>query len=124
MAVTAHYISSPKERPQEWSLESRMLGYAEIEGSHSGANEAAIIMRVIDRYDIRDKVWITTTPTRYYILIILHPSLRSGGRRPTMLPLMIEHVVSYSVFSTIRRTAVELGTHGSAVYDVLNIPFI
>lgn len=59
MAVTAHYISSPKERPQDWSLESRMLGYTEIEGSHSGANEAAVLMRIIDRYDIRDKVMIS-----------------------------------------------------------------
>ena len=56
MAVTAHYISSPKERPHEWSLESRLLGYADIKGHHSGANQAAIIMRIVDRYDVRDKV--------------------------------------------------------------------
>lgn len=72
MGVTAHFIDSPKERPQEWSLESRLLGYAEIEGNHSGANEAAVLMRVVDRYDIRDKVSLLVPSPFDSILILVY----------------------------------------------------
>ena|ERR1700722_12188723 len=56
LAVTAHYISSPPAQPNSWELRSRVLGFMEIEGNHSGANTAAVILRVIDRYGIRHKV--------------------------------------------------------------------
>ena len=56
LAVTAHYISSPPAQPNSWELRSRVLGFTEIEGNHSGANTAAVILRVIDRYGIQHKV--------------------------------------------------------------------
>ena len=37
-------------------LKSELLGFTEIEGNHGGANIASVILHVIDRYDIRDKV--------------------------------------------------------------------
>ncbi len=58
LAVTAHYISvSPKASTHpEWELKSKILGFAPIEGNHGGANTAAVILRVVDRYKIRHKV--------------------------------------------------------------------
>lgn len=62
LAITAHYIDSPPDQPNEWSLKSDLLGFAEIEGNHGGANQASIILSVIDRYDVRDKVrWHAST---------------------------------------------------------------
>ena len=58
LTVTAHYIHSPGNQPNNWKLHSRVLGYTEIKGSHSGANTAAVVMRVIDRYKLRSKVCI------------------------------------------------------------------
>lgn len=56
LVVTAHYISSPPVQPNSWELCSRVLGFTEIEGNHSGANTAAVILRVIDHYGIQHKV--------------------------------------------------------------------
>lgn len=56
LAVTAHYIVANEDQPNDWALKSRLLGYTEIHGNHSGANTAAVILRVVDRYDIRGKV--------------------------------------------------------------------
>ena len=55
LAVTAHYISTA---PAQWALKSQLLAYEPIEGSHSGANTAAVLLRVIDRYEFRRKVWL------------------------------------------------------------------
>lgn len=54
LSVTGHYISTSD--PQKWELCTEQLAFTPIEGSHSGANIAKIITRVIDRYDIRNKV--------------------------------------------------------------------
>jgi hypothetical protein len=56
LGVTAHYIDSPPQRPNEWTLKSDILGFTEIKGNHGGANQAATVLRVLDRYGIRDKV--------------------------------------------------------------------
>jgi hypothetical protein len=57
LGVTAHYIYSEADQPNEWELRSKVLGYTEIQGNHSGANTAAVILlRVVDQYRIRHKV--------------------------------------------------------------------
>jgi hypothetical protein len=56
LGVTAHFISNPPDAPTQWSLEHRVLGVTSIDGRHTGANMAATLMRIIDRYAIRDKV--------------------------------------------------------------------
>ena len=56
LAVTAHYIYSDVNQPNSWELRSKVLGYTEIRGNHSGANTAAIILHVVDQYGIRHKV--------------------------------------------------------------------
>ena len=40
----------------EWELKSKLLGFEELKGSHSGANVAVKIVEVLDQYGIRDKV--------------------------------------------------------------------
>jgi hypothetical protein len=53
--VTGHYIESTESNPNDWTLKSEQLGFTHIEGNHSGANLGGILIRVIDRYDIRRK---------------------------------------------------------------------
>jgi len=60
LSVTAHYIDSPVDKPQEWVLRSDQLAFAHIEGNHSGANIGRILIETIDNYGIRSKVgWLT-----------------------------------------------------------------
>jgi hypothetical protein len=56
LGVTAHYIHSEADQPNEWELRSKVLGYTEIQGNHSGANIAAVILHVVDQYGIHHKV--------------------------------------------------------------------
>ena len=56
LSMTGHYISAPKANPQEWELKSEQLGFKHIEGNHSGANLGDILMRIIDKYGLRQKV--------------------------------------------------------------------
>jgi hypothetical protein len=56
LSVTGHYISGSLDKPQDWELKTEQLAFTPIEGNHSGANLSSIILRVIDRYGIRDKV--------------------------------------------------------------------
>lgn len=51
-----HYISVPPESPNDWVLKSDLLGFTAIEGNHGGANTAATIMKVLDRYNLREKL--------------------------------------------------------------------
>jgi hypothetical protein len=55
LPITAHYIDSTNGS-DKWELKSELLRFTEIEGNHGGANIASVILCVIDRYDIRDKV--------------------------------------------------------------------
>jgi len=57
LVVVAHYISSPPVKPNNRELFSRVLGFMEIEGNHSGANTTAMILQVIDCYGIRHKIF-------------------------------------------------------------------
>ena len=56
LAITGHHIDAPIDKPQDWSLNSEILGFTEIEGNYGGANTASVILRVVDQYEIRNKV--------------------------------------------------------------------
>ena len=56
LAIMAHYIASPEGQPTIGNIHSKTLVYTSIEGNHSGANTAVVILHVIDRYGIREKV--------------------------------------------------------------------
>jgi hypothetical protein len=56
LSVTGHYIAAPDNQPEEWELKTEQLAFAPIEGNHSSENLANIIVRVIDRYNLRSKV--------------------------------------------------------------------
>jgi hypothetical protein len=59
LSVTAHYIDSPVNKPQEWELKMEQLAFRYIEGNHSGANIGRILVEVIDDYGIRKKVCLS-----------------------------------------------------------------
>jgi hypothetical protein len=50
IAINAHFIDMNGVR------RTRLLGLREIHGEHSGENQAAVILRVIKEYRIRDRV--------------------------------------------------------------------
>jgi hypothetical protein len=56
MSVTAHWIGSPQSNPQAWELQLSQLALTRVEGRHTGQNLGRILVTVVDRYDIRDKV--------------------------------------------------------------------
>lgn len=58
LSIMGHYIAASAENPQEWKLKTDQLGFTPIEGNHSGVNMSNIIIRIIDRYGIRDKVGV------------------------------------------------------------------
>jgi hypothetical protein len=58
LAITGHWIEAPKNKPNNWELKSELLGFTEIQGNHGGANIASVILRIVDRYDIRKKVCV------------------------------------------------------------------
>ena len=39
-----YYINALAKNPSEWELKSKILGFMEIEGNHSGANTATVIL--------------------------------------------------------------------------------
>ena len=55
-SVPAHYIDAPKDKPTEWALKAKALFFTKLDGNHSGENTANIIMHVVNRYKIHDKV--------------------------------------------------------------------
>jgi len=55
LVITGHYIDL-MNGSDKWELKSELLRFTEIEGNHGGANIASVILCVIDRYDICDKV--------------------------------------------------------------------
>jgi hypothetical protein len=80
LGVTGHWISAPADQPTEWSLQSKVLGLVPIEGCHTGANMAATLLSVIDRYDLRAKVCISGMS--FFLYLISDCSL--AGLRLTM----------------------------------------
>ena len=60
LSVTGHYITAPEGRPREWKLKSEQLAFTHFEGNHSGVNMANVLIRTVDRYDLRKKVGINS----------------------------------------------------------------
>ncbi|KAJ8457093.1 hypothetical protein ONZ45_g18454 [Pleurotus djamor] len=61
LLVTGHYITAPPDSPNDWSLKAEQLAFKPITGNHSGKNVGSILVRVIDQYEIREKVgWFTS----------------------------------------------------------------
>ena len=58
----AHYIDSPKDRPEQWVLKKAQLAFALLEGHHTGANITSILAGVLERYGICEKVCIVFMP--------------------------------------------------------------
>ena len=58
VSITAHYIDSPKDKPDQWELKEDQLAFTRLDGPHTGANIALVLASVLDRYAIRDKVCI------------------------------------------------------------------
>ncbi len=56
LTVTARYIDGSVEHPDSWKLHSKVIGYTIIHGDHSGANIAAVILKVLDCYGPGEKV--------------------------------------------------------------------
>ena len=56
LSVTGHYTSAPPDKPNKWAVRSHQLTFVLLEGRHSGANIGNLLVRVMDRYDIRTKV--------------------------------------------------------------------
>ncbi|THG95518.1 hypothetical protein EW026_g6148 [Hermanssonia centrifuga] len=84
LSVTAHYIDSPPGKPDEWELKAKVIGFTEIEGNHSGANTAAVVLHVVDRYGLRGKLgWLTSdnASTNDKAMRVLQWVLNRKGRR-------------------------------------------
>src|ERR1700722_7297906 len=47
LSVTAHYIDTPIDKPQQLVLKSDQLAFTPIVGNHSGANIGKILMEAI-----------------------------------------------------------------------------
>lgn len=56
LSVTGHYIDAPADAPHEWELKCEQLSFTSIEGNHSGENIGNILVRVVDRFELRKKV--------------------------------------------------------------------
>jgi len=56
LSVMGHYINAPADKPQDWELKCEQLAFTLIEGNHSGANMANILVCTVDCYRIRNKV--------------------------------------------------------------------
>jgi hypothetical protein len=69
LAVTAHYIESPLDQLTKWSLKTDLLGFTEIKGNHGGANQAAIVLHIVDCYNIHDKVGLMSNIVVIYSCI-------------------------------------------------------
>jgi hypothetical protein len=50
LAITGHWLSS------EWELQSELLSFSELEGSHSGENIGQEFYEFLQKYDICNKV--------------------------------------------------------------------
>ncbi|KAK2459325.1 hypothetical protein APHAL10511_008680 [Amanita phalloides] len=61
LAVTAHYIDTPPDQLNEWQLKSKVLALEELQGHHTGENMATKIIKVLEQYEIQDKIgWATS----------------------------------------------------------------
>jgi hypothetical protein len=57
MAVTAHWMECQSlQQQQRINLRIDLLGFVNVSGAHSGDNLATVLLFVIDRFQIADKV--------------------------------------------------------------------
>ena len=47
LAITAHYINALSDQLLEWELKSKLLGFEELQGSHTGANVAVNFVSLV-----------------------------------------------------------------------------
>lgn len=71
LSVTGHYITAPEDRPQDWELKSEQLAFTHFEGNHSGVNMANVLIRTIDRYNLRNKVCINFHHVIFHLTLLL-----------------------------------------------------
>jgi hypothetical protein len=83
LAITAHYIDALSDQPLEWELKSKLIGFEELQGSHSGANIAVKVIEVLDQYDIRNKVSFASGSIMTPICQLVFTFISSVGRRLT-----------------------------------------
>jgi hypothetical protein len=73
LAITAHYVDAPSDQPLEWELKRKLLGFEELQGSHTGMNVAINIIEVLDQHNIRNKVSFMSgsirMPTHVYCIL-------------------------------------------------------
>ncbi len=62
ISVTAHYVSSPVDKPDQWALKEDQLAFALLEGHHTRANITSIVTNVLNEYGISEKVSIVFMP--------------------------------------------------------------
>ena len=56
LSVTAHYIDTSVDKPQQWVLKSNQLAFTLAIGNHSRANIGKILMEAIGEYNIHNEV--------------------------------------------------------------------
>ena len=83
LGITAHYIYSPLDKPQQWVLKTDQLAFTPITGNHSGKNIAKILLEAIDAFDLREKVCCLTLR----LLAITHLFISWDGLPPIMPPI-------------------------------------
>jgi hypothetical protein len=81
--ITAHYVNSLVNKPNQWALKEDQLAFALLEGHHTRANITSIISNVLNEYVISQKVSIFS----------IHPvqmltACSRDGSPPTMRPTM------------------------------------
>jgi hypothetical protein len=69
LAFTIHYVDAPPSNLNDWVMVNKLLALPELDGGHSGANQADVLLRVIDRYNIGPKVSIWAIEAREINLI-------------------------------------------------------
>jgi hypothetical protein len=79
LAVTAHWIS--QDQSGRLALESALIGFQRVHGSHTGKNVAQYLLEILDRADISLKVRYAFFLLAVCMLILF---LRSGTSRLTM----------------------------------------
>jgi len=71
ISVTAHYVSSPVDKLNQWVLKEDQLAFTPLKGHHTRANIASIITNILNEYGISEKVSIVFMPcidTDCYVL--------------------------------------------------------
>lgn len=56
ISVTAHYITAPTDKPNDWELRMEQLVFKCIEERHTRKNMAHILADTLNRYKVRKKV--------------------------------------------------------------------